>query len=214
MKKFAASSLLLLVACSLVACGGSGESDVSPRDVAHVEAEKNRDDFTPYIPKHGVEGANYNGLQELADDPATILWCTSFPASATAPIVTVPIVGKLTSSSVSAFPGERAEELWGEGAVTLPEISVDGLYHGDPPPYRFGFTPGGQLVSFENIPTICTTSVMAFQRQSINVKVDSGMTAATRRAEGRLRKACGSTVTNKPCASPEAQAALEAAAGQ
>lgn len=188
----AAMTVFALLAIGLTACGGSGG-----RSAAAKQAEQNRRDFVPYIPHNGVEGANYNKAQELADNSSTIIWCTVMPQSSTAPVVTIPIAGKLTSSTVSAF-----SSVDGNG---YPKASVDGLYHNSPPPYRYGFTPGGQYVEFDgtNGP-ICTTAVNEFQRQSISVKLDSGLTNATKRAEKALSEGKNA----------EAQQILQTAAGQ
>jgi hypothetical protein len=184
-----AMALVALVA----GCGGNSE-----RDHARQEAKENQKHFVPYIPKNGVEGANYNKAQELYDDPATIIWCTAFPQSSTEPLITVPVAGKLTSSTVSAFRSE--DEIDG---VALEAESVDGLYHGTPPPYRYGFTPGGQYVDFFNLPTLCTTQPLKFQRQSVSVSVDSDLNKATEEAESALKAG------NKK----QAQAILAGAAG-
>lgn len=196
MKKLALVAVLLFG----ILVAGCGESSGSSRDSAYNQAQENQKHFTPYIPKNGVEGSNYNRAQELYDNPTTIIWCTAFPQSSSDPIVTIPIAGKLTSSSVSAFASEHEV---GEGAV-VPEVSVDGLYHGNPPPYRYGFTPGGQYVDFSNMPTICTTQPLEFQRQSISVKVNGALAGADKQAEEALKSG------NKA----KAQQILQAAAGQ
>lgn len=180
---------------ALVAGCGSGTTE---HKQARKEAKENQERFVPYIPKNGVEGANYNKAQELYDDPATIIWCTAFPQSSTEPLITVPVAGKLTSSTVSAFRSE--DEIDG---VALEAESVDGLYHGTPPPYRYGFTPGGQYVDFFNLPTLCTTQPLKFQRQSVSVSVDSGLSKATGEAEAALKNGD----------KKQAQAILEGAAG-
>jgi hypothetical protein len=167
---------VLLALIVIAGCGADSE-----RDHARQEARENNKHFIPYIPRNGVEGANYNKAQELYDDPSTIIWCTAFPQSSTEPLITVPVAGKLTSSTVSAFRSE--DEIQG---VALEAESVDGLYHGTPPPYRYGFTPGGQYVDFFNLPTLCTTQPLKFQRQSVSVTVDSGLNSATQEAEKAL----------------------------
>lgn len=124
-----------------------------------------------------TEYNNYIKAQELYDDPANILWCTaSFPSTAS-PIFTVPIAGKLTSSSVSYFPGASVDYS-SSGNVLTENRSVDGMFHGSPGPYRYGFTPAGQYVDFTNLAVFCTTALTEFQRQSleVSVSVDDGVT--------------------------------------
>lgn len=190
---------VLVVSVAVAACGNS---DSSERNNAHKGAEENRKNFVPYIPKNQIEGANYNKKEELFDNPNTIIWCSAFPPGSNYPVITIPIAGKLTSSSVSVFPSNH--EVGSEGSVVEAE-DVDGLFHGSPPPYRYGFTPGGQYVSFEGgLATLCTTQPLEVQRQSVSVKVAGGLDKASREAEAALKSG-----NNK-----EAQAILGAAAGE
>lgn len=186
------------VVVGLSACGGS-----SPSSEAQDQAKNNAENFRPYVPPaNNTEQQNYNAAQKLYNDPANILWCTVLSQSSTGPIITVPIAGKLTSSTTTAFQPEYLKTGDSSGAA-LPAVSVDGLYHPSPPPYRYGFTPGGQYVDFFNTPTVCTTKPLEFQRQSVSVKVDSSLNSATAKAEAALRSG------NKD----EAQRILESAAG-
>jgi hypothetical protein len=57
---------------------------------------------------------------------------------------------------------------------------VDGLFHPNPPGYRYGFTPGGQYVDFFNMATFCTTALTEFQRQETRVAVDYDDVAGSR----------------------------------
>lgn len=162
---------------------------------------------SPYLPKNDVEFHNYNAAQQLYDSPTTIIWCSTTWGNASAPIVTVPVAGKLTSSSVSYFPSTLA--MTGDGSSNYefnPERrSVDGMYHGSPPPYRYGFTPGGQYVDFFNMPTLCTTQPTKFQRQKTDVvvSIDQGLSDAQARASALLREG----------KKDQAQKVLEAALG-
>jgi hypothetical protein len=197
MRRLAIAAALVL-ALGLSSCGGS-----SPNDQAHNLAVKNAENFKPYIPpQNNTEEQNYNAAQKLYNDPANILWCTAFPQSNTTPIVTVPVAGKLTSSTTTAFQPEYAGGH--DASVALPSVSVDGLYHVNPPPYRYGFTPGGQYVDFFNLPTLCTTKPLEFQRQSVSVKVDSSLSTATTKAEAALKSGDNA----------KAQQILQQAAGQ
>jgi hypothetical protein len=203
MKRISAVVLLVAgMAAFAAGCGGSS----SAHDAAKTAAEKSGEAFVPYVPSPGnTEQRNYNDAQKLYNDPATIIWCSAFPTSSTAPIITVPISGKLTSSTTTAFQPERVDEH--EGDDNEDEVvtarSVDGLYHPNPPAYRYGFTPGGQLVDFFNMPTICTTQPLEFQRQSVTVKVATDLDTASRKAEKALEGGNHS----------QAQAILEGAAG-
>jgi hypothetical protein len=102
----------------------------------------------------------------------------------------------LTSSTTSYFSPEHDDG--------LPRRSIDGLYHPNPPQYRYGFTPGGQYVDFFNLPTFCTTSVYKFQRKNLLIKVDDELTKANQEATRALKDG------NKR----NAQRILEAAAGE
>lgn len=184
---------------------GCEVGDKSPNDQAKQQANENGKNFEPYIPSSpNTEQNNYNKAQELYNDASTIVWCTAFPSSPAAPFVTVPVAGKLTSSSTTAFAPDAGIEIPGSdnGGVGTSR-SVDGLYHPNPPPYRYGFTPGGQYVDFFNLETLCTTQPLKFQRENLAITPDSALTNADARAQQALKN-------GQP---NEAQKILEAAAG-
>ena len=163
-KKVAAVALIAVTALSIASCDNTVQNE-RLREVTNNSV--NRD---AYIPQNDVEFNNYNKAQELFDNPATIIWCSAFPTTPGAPIITVPIAGKLTSSSTSYFSPESID--MSSGAV-VQERSVDGMYHGSPPPYRFGFTPGGQYVSFEGgMNVMCTTSLTQFQKDKTYIQIE------------------------------------------
>jgi hypothetical protein len=203
MRKLVLLFVVLALAClAVTGCGSS--SDNTPNHAAQNKANDNHNAFQPYIPgTPNTEQTNYNKAQELYNDPSTIIWCTAFPSSPAAPFVTVPIAGKLTSSTTSAFSGihniDRGNYSWQQE----PFPSVDGLYHPNPPPYRYGFTPGGQYVDFFNLQTLCTTQPLKFQRQNLAITPDAALTHADAQAQDALKNG------NKA----EAQRILEAAAG-
>lgn len=181
-KKYLAVPFLILGLAFASGCGSS-----SANDQAQQAANKAGEAFKPYIPgTPNTEQTNYNRSQQLYNDPSTIIWCTAFPSSPTAPIVTVPIAGKLTSSTTSAFAGEH-RQAGGDGAVAVPSRSIDGLYHPNPPPYRYGFTPGGQYVDFFNLQTLCTTQPLKFQRQNLAITPDAALTNADAQAQDALK---------------------------
>lgn len=162
------------------------------------------DQTDTYDPVNHVELDNYNDKLALDDDPSTIIWCTAFPDNASAPFITVPIAGKLTSSSTTALNPEKVINGPGNGAESVvPNVSVDGLYHPNPPQYRFGFTPGHQYVDFFNMPTFCTTKPLQFQRSSIQLDIDGELNQATSEAQQALQDGDGD----------QAQQILEDAAG-
>lgn len=170
-RKIVAVFSALIFGLTLTACTDKNVDTEAYKEV--TESASNRD---PYLPKNDVEFNNYNKAQELYDSPESIIWCTTTWGNASAPLVTVPIAGKLTSSSTSYFPNNTVQ--FAKGSDWLMEArSVDGMFHGNPPGYRYGFTPGGQYVDFFNMPTFCTTSLTEFQRQETIVSVSNDDTA-------------------------------------
>lgn len=136
-----------------------------------------------------TEYNNYMKAQKAYADPNTILWCTGSFQAASSPLFTVPIAGKLTSSSVSFYPGQRLNTFNGGQSGVLEESrSVDGMYHGNPSPYRYGFTPGGAYVEMANLAVLCTTQLTKFQQQTLDIKVTQEQAnAATKTAEEKLK---------------------------
>jgi hypothetical protein len=179
-----AAAAFLLPACATESADQSQKSDVDRR-------AKN---YKAYLPRNTVELDNYNEAQRLYDSPSTIIWCSTTWGNASAPIVTVPIKGKLTSSSTTFFrPEEVVNNNSNRSGVVVSSRSVDGLFHPSPPGYRYGFTPGGQYVDFFNMATFCTTALTEFQRQETRVAVDYDDVArlADRRAEQALSRGDG-----------------------
>lgn len=164
MRKQLTAATMIIAGLTLAACG-SGETAQSEEQKVQDKASS----FEAYIPENNVELDNYNRSQELYDDPAAIQWCTAFPSSNSAPIITLPIAGKLTTSATSYFSPVEAERIR-EGGVVVPKRSVDGLFHGDSF-YRYGFTPAGQYVDFSNsLELLCTTALTEFQRENTFVE--------------------------------------------
>lgn len=173
-----------------VGCGGVALAGDDPLS----QIDKKANSYKPFIQPFpdNAELRNYEGAQKLYAQPTTIIYCTTTWGNASAPLVTIPIAGKLTSSSVSYYPSERAKA--GSDGRNISEFtpnrrSIDGLYHGNPPPYRYGFTPGGQYVDFFNMPTLCTTALTKFQRQAtkVTVTVDPESRAADLAAQDALK---------------------------
>jgi hypothetical protein len=147
-----------------------------------------------------TEYNNYMKAQKLYGDPNTILWCSASFNTASSPIFTVPIAGKLTSSSVSFYPGQHVDYS-SNGNLLVESRSVDGMYHGSPAPYRYAFTPGGQYVDFTDLAMFCSTSLTEFQQQSLKINVSqSEADAVTEKAKEQLKsgdkKGAQSTLDN------------------
>jgi hypothetical protein len=173
----------------LSACAKDSNDQDQKRDV-----DRRAESYEAYLPKNTVELDNYNEAQRLYDSPSTIIWCSTTWGNASAPIVTVPIKGKLTSSSTTFFRPEEVVNKGSDGSgVVVSSRSVDGLFHPSPPRYRYGFTPGGQYVDFFNMATFCTTALTKFQRQETRVAVDYDEVArlADKRAERALSRGDG-----------------------
>lgn len=164
MKKIVAPVLILAGVITLTGCSAQ-QNNKDELDQVKQKAQNSK----AYLPKNTVELDNYNKAQEIYDNPASIQWCTAFPSSNSAPIITMPIAGKLTTSATSYFsPTEVYSD--SNGTVNIPSRSVDALYHGESF-YRYGFTPAGQYVDFSNsLELLCTTALTDFQRQNTYVE--------------------------------------------
>lgn len=178
------------VACAAMLLVGCTPTDTPKRSSQLEKSQASFDSRTPPSVTGDAEYHNYMKAQEeVYDNPATIIWCTaSFPNPAS-PIFTVPIAGKLTSSSVSYYPN-KVQKFSSGGSFTWSEEtqSVDGMYHGAPPAYRYGFTPGGQYMDFSNMSVLCTTALTSFQRETLTVAVtDTHAANVTDQAEAKLK---------------------------
>jgi hypothetical protein len=93
------------------------------------------------LPKCSRDFLNYVENAKRRMDPSTVQYCTIFPSTPGVKPFTIPIVGDMTSSSVSFYPTARAYKPGddGSGEYTPDRRSYDGMYHGSPTPYRFGF---------------------------------------------------------------------------
>ena len=189
MKNLKKYLLLLVVAVIALGVVGCTETPDTKEQSAYEKIDKKAKKREPYIPKNDTEFANYNGAQKLYDTPSTIIWCSTTWGNASAPLVTVPVAGKLTSSSTTFFAPEKLVDHGNYSWSVTQARSVDGLFHPNPPQYRYGFTPGGQYVDFFNMPTFCTTALTKFQRQEtrVSVAVDDQARTADRLAQEALR---------------------------
>lgn len=199
--KFTAAVAALAAGVLALGLAGCGDKSTESRSDNLKKSQASFDGRKPPKVTGDAEYQNYMRAQEeVYDDPSSIIWCTVYPENPAAPIFTVPVAGKLTSSSTSFYPGQSVKNYGVDGAyVPTENQSVDGMYHGSPPPYRYGFTPGGQYVDFFNLPTFCTTQLTAFQRQTLKVAQVDGADKVTKQAEAKLKE-------GKPA---EAQALLD-----
>lgn len=183
MKLLGATALVAVVAAG---CTQGAQSNPS----AAKQAEDKANSHQVYIPKHDLEFQNYNKRMLISDNPSTILWCTTaFPIPAS-PLLTVPIVGKLTSSYKRPYATEKDAypDSNGGGGYYNPEVpGPDGMY-GASDPYRFGFDPAGNYQEFGNMPTYCTTEPTTWQREqtTIVMQQDPTLVAAERAAQQQL----------------------------
>lgn len=201
-------ALVAVSGCDL----GGGDNSAQSKQKAQVNANARRQ--TAYIPHNKVEYNNYNNAQKLYDSPSTIIWCTTTWGNPSSPIITVPVAGKLTSSSTTFFQPTDFETSGDTGIVAIPGRSVDGMFHPNPPQYRFGFTPGGQYVDFFDMPTFCTTALTKATRQQTKVALTIDPTAqqATTEAEAALKAGTDPTTgTISSAAHAQAQKILEGA---
>lgn len=179
-KRKLAAVVAAVATIGLMLVGCSSNSTAQQSTQQKIAAQQ---DVRPptYIPSNHVEYDNFNSAQKLYDSPNTIIWCTSSFPNANSPMFTTPIKGKLTSSSVSVQPNTQTRGTQ-QGDVYNPELpSNDGMYHGSPPAYRYGFTPGGQYVDYSGMEVFCTTALTSFQRTATQVTItpDAQAVAAT-----------------------------------
>lgn len=209
----AALALLITVACS-----NSSGSKPKPAQNAQQEGIKTSKTRVNYVPKNDVEGRNYNARLRIADDPSTLLWCTSFPTNPNAPLITVPIVGKLTSGSKRPYPTEQTKIDTDTTNTTYnPELPGPDGFYGSSGEYRYGFRPDGVYVDFYNLETYCTTEPTTFQREKTIIDMVSDTKYASLDAAVQVAlKNCQAKQSDKGTIDgcPEAQALLVTGAGK
>src|SRR3989344_2970871 len=155
------TALLLGAVGLIVACGMP--NDGTPQAQAQTEAIRKAQANKPYVPENDLEIGNYNRRQRKADDPTTIMWCTSAFPIPSSPLFTVPVVGKLTSGNKRPYPTEQVRA--GDGVNYFPELpGPDGMY-GSSMDYRYGFTPIGMYVDWTGMPLFCTEEPTIWQRE-------------------------------------------------
>jgi len=179
------TTALVIVAIAFVAASTIGVTSCggTPNQQAQREASRAAANFHFYVQHNMTEQKNYNLRLQLEDDPATILWCTfSWPGSGGAQqLVTVPIAGKLTSSSKRPTP--TADSNGNENA------DGTGMY-GPSVQYRYGFDPTRTIIyEFTDLPSFCTNEPLVWQKNQTNIvsETDATLNSLTRAAEQALR---------------------------
>lgn len=98
-------SLIVLAAMTVLALllAGCSSGNSTPAQQVNQQGRQTVQDVNKSLVPPKVtdftEYKNYIAAQKIYDDPSTIIWCTTTWGNASAPLVTVPIAGKLTSSS-------------------------------------------------------------------------------------------------------------------
>ena len=193
---------LFAITATLMTLLASGCEDTTSNP-AQKQALKKAKSQKFYIPHNDIELSNYNNRQKLADDPSTILWCTASFPNPSSELITVPIVGKLTSGKRTPFATRQVKKQDDSYNPDLP--SADGFY-GDSSDFRYGFSPAGVYSEFYNISTFCTTQPTVYQREktSIVLETDPMLNAAANKAREALRQG------NKRQATQELNQAIKA----
>lgn len=178
-------SYVIAAFCMFVAgCSAVGSSKSNAKDSINQTAQDNQTNV--YVAKNGTELSNYNKRLKIADDPTTILWCTfAFPVPG-APLVTVPIVGKLTSGGKRPFPQNNLSEVGNSNSTENPD--GQGMY-GTSGDFRYGFTPEEAYADMYNLSTFCTTTPMVWQKEKtvIALATDPALATATATAKAQLK---------------------------
>lgn len=179
------SSLVVVIVIALLLGACSGLSTTKSQDIAVNKAE----DHQVYIPKNDLEFNNYNDRQILADSLTTILWCTIFPPTPGSPLVTTPIVGKLTSGTKRPYATEYVSTYSADKYT--PELpGPDGMFGPSDPNYRYGFTPGHNYWDYTAIPMVCTDEPTVWQKESTTLVLDTDqqLLEAQKRAQDALAR--------------------------
>lgn len=202
MKKFTAllGSLLLVGALALTGCSGDPAPPKTPSGESIAAKRQN------VTLKNDVEGKNYNRRLQLADDPASLIWCTAYPTNPNAKAFTVPIVGKLTSGNKRPTPTEKVridtDTLGSEYNPELP--GPDGMF-GTSGEYRYGFDPAGNYHDFYNIESYCTSVPTVVQKETtqIAITVDGNLSDIDKKVQAELKE-CQKKNPDQTAACPKA----------
>lgn len=188
MRKYFAA-LIAMVAFATLATGCVDEvaTDNSVAGQAQQEARKNQDKLHKQV--NNVEFSNYNDRLKLADDPATILWCTFFPPTVGQEPITVPIAGKLTSSAKRPYRSTQYVDAGNYSWYAEERAGPDAMF-GSSSEYRYGFDPTRAIYTdFTDLASICTTAPTVYQRNKTHVMIETDPTlnSLTKAAEAALK---------------------------
>lgn len=173
-----AGLVLVVLALVLVAC--------SPNNDAAQRAQQANYNYSPYPIKNFIDQRNYSWRLQISDDPSMILWCTMFPPTPGTKPITIPIIGKLTSSGKRPFSGDSTLQV------------DDQAMYGTSGEYRYGFGPTGMQEYYDitGMSTFCTTQPMLWQTQLTVVvqSKDNALLTASQQAHdliaaGKLQEA-------------------------
>lgn len=189
----------LLATIPLAGCTGESPNEPSGEQIA-----ENRQNV---VLKNDVEGKNYNRRLALADDPASLIWCTAYPPAANQKAFTVPIVGKLTSGGKRPTPTERSFAGGGDGAIAddfyTPEVpGPDGMF-GTSGEYRYGFDPAGNYHEFYGMAVRCTSVPTIVQKESLEITLNGDASDIDQRVQAELKK-CQAKTHDQTVACPAA----------
>lgn len=178
-KRFFAFGLaLLVIVIFLAACTANQK--------AALNASEANQNYAPYPIKNFIDQRNYSWRLQVSDDPSMILWCTMFPPIPGTKPITIPIIGKLTSSGKRPFAGDSTMQ-----------VDDQGMY-GSSGEYRYGFGPTGMQEYYDitAMSTFCTTQPMLWQTQLTVVvqSKDNALLTASQQAHdliaaGKLQEA-------------------------
>lgn len=175
----------------MAACTADSPSAPSAQEQAQQTAEERKN----YVPQNDVEGRNYNSRQRLADDPATIIWCSVYPSNPNVKAFTVPIAGKLTSGNKRPYPTERTFHGGADGGAPAgddfytPELPGSDAFYGISGEYRYGFDPTMNYHDFYNIEMYCTSVPTIIQKQTTLIGIanpEADLSSLDRQAEVAL----------------------------
>lgn len=136
---FTAALMIVLIGCG-AATAKEGLDGID--EIMNKNSTKQLLPSPKCLPKCSADFNNYREDAKRSIDPKTVQYCTVFPNTPGSKPFTIPIVGDMTSSSVSFYPSTRAKIGGGDIGVkefTTERRSFDGMYHGSPPAYRYGF---------------------------------------------------------------------------
>jgi hypothetical protein len=180
--------LIAFTAAVLAAGFGLTACTAQSQALTDAQDKSNQLQSQIYRQHNNVEFQNFNDRQKVADDPATILWCTAYPSNPNAKPLTFPIKGKLTSSNKRPYSTSIVES-GGDGFSYNPEQPGPDSMYGQSAEYRYGFTPDGVYVDFTDLETVCTTEPTVYQRQQTDIVLatDPGLVDASAQAKAALQ---------------------------